>query len=90
MNDHVHPTMLQTLAGVAPVSTPPTYHCATCKDTGNRAGLVFGYMDCTHCGIAEDRVVFDAWLVEQDFRPRVNAETAWLIYRHGQKTQGAA
>lgn len=80
----LHPVMGQALAAVIPPrAAAPAHNCPVCKDTGNRAGLVFGYMDCTSCDVPQERERFNAWLVEQDFRPRVQEDMAWEIYRHG-------
>lgn len=55
--------------------------CADCNDTGSLSKELDGDLDCSHCGVAYERVVFNKWMHQN--QPYVQTAAAWLIYQHG-------
>lgn len=60
--------------------------CEKCNGTGSLSKQLWGYLDCPHCGTAEERT--DAVIWAQCVTPDVDPIDAWLIYQHG-KTAAA-
>lgn len=61
--------------------------CAHCNDTGSLSKSLHGYLDCAHCGVAEERVAVNIWADCAGLD--VSLVDAWLLYQHG-KAAGAA
>lgn len=55
--------------------------CTHCNDTGSLSKNLHGYLDCTHCDTAEERVAVNIWADRA--APYVDQVDAWLIYQHG-------
>jgi hypothetical protein len=63
--------------------------CSHCNDTGSLTKDLDGYLDCTHCDIAEQRTELEQWVVKHakhcdDFT------AAWLIFQHGKAAAAVA
>lgn len=56
-------------------------NCPKCCDTGSLSMNDWGYLDCTNCGIAEERMHVETWA--RRAAPQVSASDAWAIYQHG-------
>lgn len=59
--------------------------CTHCNGTGSLSKSEAGYLDCIHCGVAEERMNLEAWA-------RRNAPSAamldvWAIYQYGKATE---
>lgn len=57
-------------------------NCDHCNDTGSLSKKVTGYLDCPHCGVAEERVALEAWAA-RTFLLYGSESDRWLIYQHG-------
>lgn len=55
--------------------------CTHCDDTGSLSKELWGSLDCAHCGVAEERTVFDLWLTRE--LPNVGWVDGWIVYQRG-------
>ncbi|MBQ5963178.1 hypothetical protein [Massilia sp. ZL223] len=55
--------------------------CAHCADTGSLSKTIYGFLDCAHCDVAEERARVEAWA--RRATPEVQAHSVWLIYQQG-------
>jgi hypothetical protein len=56
-------------------------NCTHCNDTGSLSKDQWGYLDCTHCELAEERMRVEAW--GRRAAPMANPIDVWKIYQHG-------
>lgn len=55
--------------------------CRHCNDTGEIGQQ--GYLDCTHCDVAEERAALEVWMASL---PRLaQRDLEWEIYKHGRE-----
>jgi hypothetical protein len=62
--------------------------CTFCNNTGSLSKDVDGFLDCTHCDVAEERVVLEHWAGQQKLDCGLAA--LWAIYQHGKAAAGSA
>lgn len=55
--------------------------CTHCNDTGSLSKELWGYLDCAHCEVAEERMRVESWA--RRATPGVMAHDVWTIYQHG-------
>lgn len=55
--------------------------CQHCNDTGSLSRDLHGYLDCTHCDVAAERVMVEHWASAH--APNCDPVDAWLIHQHG-------
>lgn len=55
--------------------------CAHCNDTGSLSKDIEGYLDCAHCGVADERAALEAWADKH--APGCPSWDLWPIYLHG-------
>ena len=61
--------------------------CEHCDDTGSLSKDAEGFLDCTHCDVAEERVVLEHWAGKQKLDCGLTA--LWLVYQHGKAAAAA-
>lgn len=62
-------------------------NCAHCADTGSLSKDLDGYLDCTHCDVAQERSALEAW-ADAQYVECYSADL-WLIYQHGKAVQAS-
>lgn len=55
--------------------------CAHCDGTGSLSKDLLGYLDCTKCEAASERVVLEHWVRTEKLN--CTFADAWRIYQHG-------
>jgi ferredoxin-like protein FixX len=55
--------------------------CFSCEDTGSLQKELHGFLDCTRCDVAEERMRVEAWA--RRAAPTANLHDVWIIYQHG-------
>lgn len=55
--------------------------CIHCNGTGSLSRDLHGYLDCTHCDVAAERVMVEHWARANT--PNCDPVDAWLIHQHG-------
>jgi hypothetical protein len=55
--------------------------CEHCNDTGSLSKDVEGFLDCTHCETASERVMLESWAGKQKLDCGLAA--LWAVYQHG-------
>ena len=63
--------------------------CAHCADTGSLSKDLSGYLDCIHCGAAEERAALERWAVRRDIGIW-DSHSLWTIFQHGKAAAAAA
>jgi hypothetical protein len=58
-------------------------NCRHCNDTGSLSKDVIGYLDCPHCGAAEERANLEVWARRN--APSAGIVDLWTIYQHGKQ-----
>lgn len=56
--------------------------CKVCGDTGSTSE--FGYLDCIHCGAAQERHALELWSVSNCKVP-LSDDDLWTVYQHGKE-----
>lgn len=61
--------------------------CVHCNDTGSLSKDIDGFLDCTHCDVAAERVMVEHWAREH--APDCPSWDLWPIYLQGRKAANA-
>ena len=57
--------------------------CEFCNDTGSLSKSITGFLDCSHCGSAEERMRVEAWA--RRAAPGAGLIDVWTIYQFGKE-----